>query len=68
MMMMMIKPMLAGYFGSFFFFLDLAGTVSLVLDIPWLFQLIVPSSMQEDTGMASGAKAARGARAARMSR
>ena len=49
-----------GYFGSFFFFLDLAGTVSLVLDIPWLFNDLFPPENHAHIGMASGAKAARG--------
>ena len=53
------------YFMSFFFALDIAGTVSLVLDIPFLYSALGLKALGETVGIASGAKAARGARAAR---
>lgn len=54
-----------GYFLSFFFWLDFAGTVSLILDIPFLFVFLHLDTASEDVGLVGGAKAARGARAAR---
>ena len=53
------------YFLSFFFWLDIAGTVSLILDIPWLFRNLGLEKLSTELGLVSGAKAARGARAAR---
>jgi len=54
-----------GYFLSFFFWLDFAGTVSLILDIPFLFVFLNLDTASEEIGLVGGAKAARGARAAR---
>eukprot|EP00613_Pedinella_sp_CCMP2098_P055393 CAMPEP_0171890030 /NCGR_PEP_ID=MMETSP0992-20121227/43952_1 /TAXON_ID=483369 /ORGANISM="non described non described, Strain CCMP2098" /LENGTH=899 /DNA_ID=CAMNT_0012517199 /DNA_START=93 /DNA_END=2792 /DNA_ORIENTATION=+ len=53
------------YFLSFFFWLDIAGTISLILDIPFLFEFLGLEQISRDIGLVSGAKAARGARAAR---
>jgi hypothetical protein len=54
-----------GYFLSFFFWLDFAGTVTLILDIPFLFVFFHLDVASEEVGLVGGAKAARGARAAR---
>lgn len=57
-----------GYSMSFFFVLDVVGTLTLLIDIPWLLNSILPHQV-ELLSLLRGARAARvGARVARLMR
>ena len=51
-----------GYFLSFFFFMDLLGTLSMILDIGWMSEGIFP----DGTGSSSNTSILRAARAAKL--